>query len=590
MENEIKLNGTVLAEDDSAGTEEDPITSLIRAKYIDPDGKIHLAVLQTLLSAVVDDDGKRLDRIIKELQDAVGTGGKPVTEIINTEIDKKVGDLSNLTTKAKDSVVNAVNEINHGLDEKLQYVPVVADVTQNPETYETGYIYSVEGAVSEENGHPYTISWKHITYLVFGDENGKNGYKNILALDNDGNIYNKSQLWDADRWSDWRRIATLKDLKSFTVYNKDTITNDILIGSAFTERSWVGVGHNLENAPALDWFNYLCLDAASTGSDISQILAFEINGSNPHAYFTNDVRGKNWKRFLDSRDFSENISNESILINADFRNPINQRGLNKYDSKDRESYSIDRWLCSWATCEIKNGYIRVEFTNAWNMFEQMIENLEKYMGQTVTLSVKYRDAKNVRLNIRSRSSSVTSVEFVGESFSGNGIVSLTGVVKTIENPTELVVSLQATAEGAYADVEWMKLEMGREATAFVPPNRTEELLKCKRYYQKLGGWWKYMSAGFVKRATKVASFPLIVGTTSMRVTPTLTISNKENIKVIGGNINTDIVDLEGFQHASENYYSISFTLPENLEVERVNEMVLLYFGENVELQFDAEIY
>ena len=75
MENEIKLNGQVLAESKATGTEEDPIVSRIRPKYTDANGKIHIALIETLVSCIVNADGKRLDRIIQELQDAVGLVG-----------------------------------------------------------------------------------------------------------------------------------------------------------------------------------------------------------------------------------------------------------------------------------------------------------------------------------------------------------------------------------------------------------------------------------------------------------------------------------------------------------------------------------
>lgn len=75
MGNEINLSGQVLAESKSAGTESDPIVSRIRPKYTDANGKIHIALIETLVSCIVNADGKRLDRIIQELQDAVGLVG-----------------------------------------------------------------------------------------------------------------------------------------------------------------------------------------------------------------------------------------------------------------------------------------------------------------------------------------------------------------------------------------------------------------------------------------------------------------------------------------------------------------------------------
>lgn len=75
MENEIKLNGIVLAESKATGTKEEPIVSRVRPTYKDTAGKIHIALIETLVSCIVGSDGKRLDRTIKELQDAVGLLG-----------------------------------------------------------------------------------------------------------------------------------------------------------------------------------------------------------------------------------------------------------------------------------------------------------------------------------------------------------------------------------------------------------------------------------------------------------------------------------------------------------------------------------
>lgn len=75
MDNEINLSGQVLAESKSAGTESDPIISRIRPKYMDANGKVHIALIETLVSCIIGADGRRLDRVIAELQDAVGLLG-----------------------------------------------------------------------------------------------------------------------------------------------------------------------------------------------------------------------------------------------------------------------------------------------------------------------------------------------------------------------------------------------------------------------------------------------------------------------------------------------------------------------------------
>lgn len=71
MSNEINLNGRVLAESNATGTESDPIVSRIRPTYTDTQGRQHIALIETVTSCITSNDGKRLDRIIQEMQDAI---------------------------------------------------------------------------------------------------------------------------------------------------------------------------------------------------------------------------------------------------------------------------------------------------------------------------------------------------------------------------------------------------------------------------------------------------------------------------------------------------------------------------------------
>ena len=75
MENEIKLSGQVIAESRATGTEEDPIITRIRPRYTDKDKKVHIALLETAMACITGADGRRLDRVIEELQNAVGLIG-----------------------------------------------------------------------------------------------------------------------------------------------------------------------------------------------------------------------------------------------------------------------------------------------------------------------------------------------------------------------------------------------------------------------------------------------------------------------------------------------------------------------------------
>ena len=117
----------------------------------------------------------------------------------------------------------SLDELKQGIDKKWQFVPKTPNVTENPETFETKCVYSVEGALSTENGHPYDTEWDHITYLVYGDshENGE-GYKNIIAINHTGRILIKSQGWNW--WNDWKEIINMNSI-SEVVLNPNIFIN-----------------------------------------------------------------------------------------------------------------------------------------------------------------------------------------------------------------------------------------------------------------------------------------------------------------------------------------------------------------------------
>lgn len=551
------------------GTKEDPIIDFIFPFYKDEEGKYHLAIISTVESCIVGEDGARLDRKIKELKELI-------------------------------------DQVNQGLNQKLQYDPVSASITQNPETYPSGHIYVVDGDVTEENGHPYT-AWAHITYLVYGfEEKNGNGYKNIIAINYQGTMYLKSQNWD--QWSNWKIITTLSDLetrltKKQTIYNKNRITNEDLIGNAFIEKSWLGVGLDLENAPVSDWLNYFSMDAAATGSDLSQVFAVEIHGLNPHVYFSNDVRGKNWKRFLDTSDFSGTISGENFFINSNFQ--ISQWGMSSYTTNKSDingKYYPDRWKCcrdyndNELEYTIKKDGLHAKFMTPSGSYGHIYQILDtddsiSLSGKTITFSVNSTVSAGTG-GIRCLIIYQGTTKIVQRNFDEfrNGIYFVT-VTLPVEITDKLMFAIHFSHDVANGEVvlHWAKLEVGDVVTMYIPPVRTFELLKCKRYFQKIGGWWKWMTNGFVSQTNKVAYFPLVLQR-EMRTVPTITIKNKDQIEVVGCNIHANIVDLEGFQHASENYYNISFTLQDDVKVENVRDAVTLYFGKNVELYFNAEIY
>lgn len=76
-------------------------------------------------------------------------------------------------------------------------------------------------------------------------------------------------------------------------------------------------------------------------------------------------------------------SNPNLLINWDFRNPVNRNGLEQY----QKGVNLDRWICD-GEVTLNDGYITVG-----GNFYQIIPEQEasQYLGKQVTLSVLYHN-------------------------------------------------------------------------------------------------------------------------------------------------------------------------------------------------------
>lgn len=537
MESEIKLNGTVLAENDAAGTEEDPITSLIRAKYTDADGKIHLAMLQTLLSCVTDNSGKRLDRIIEELQEAVGTGGKPVTEIINTEIDKKVGNLSDLPTENKANVVASLDELKQGIDKKWQFVPKAVEVTENPETFETGCVYSVEGTLSAENGHPYDAGWDHITYLVYGDshESGE-GYKNIVAISYSGRTFVKAQGWNT--WTKWKEFVNMEKLFKWDV----DVTNldEIVEPGVYVVPSSVSIippsTMNWGNESYI-WAILVVEKTTKYGDWITQTL--KIAGSKKgiltlYRMQTNGEGWGEWEQIIDTGNLYGLVSNKNLLINPDFR--FNQRGISELTSNSHLQYICDRWYHYASNDHSIVKYINNKIVLYEGRIGQVIEDIK--LG-TYTITVKILSTDTVTLVYK------TGDILVGTIPAEAGEYSFTTVLG--DGHSFFIQTNAPSTNGIVFD--WIKLELGSVATQFVPPSPAEELMKCQRYYKKID--YGLLSYTLVKTYLDIDTN----ATKSMRIIPTV----KFTKDTIQGNDLT-IIPLSSQEVSIGIWYPISITI------------------------------
>jgi hypothetical protein len=185
--------------------------------------------------------------------------------------------------------------------------------------------------------------------------------------------------------------------------------------------------------------------------------------------------------------------NPNLLINSDFRNPINQRGKTSYKNDKDWSwcYGIDRWACnaSLNSCEVTVNDASITIANNGNSemhFRQLFE--QAYDNGTYTATIN-----------------VIAV-------TGNVVVHFDGGAKSRTLTVgKNVITLNATPEhfnllisaGASIELVWIKLEVGSVSTPFVPRIYGEEVYLCKRFCQTVNLHWR---TGVVNSAGTIISF------------------------------------------------------------------------------------
>lgn len=169
------------------------------------------------------------------------------------------------------------------------------------------------------------------------------------------------------------------------------------------------------------------------------------------------------------------ISNPNLLINGDFRNPVNQRGITKYEGMTQKGYTIDRWCMGeqdyQRTVEIVSGGIVVTNPNTTYIgtLQQIFENELPQGDYTLSLKVKSISSGGGTISCGGSHSDTKKELSVG-------INTLTLTGATINS------FLIYLAPSSSMTLEWAKLEYGTVATPFVPRNYAEELMLCRRYY------------------------------------------------------------------------------------------------------------
>lgn len=179
----------------------------------------------------------------------------------------------------------------------------------------------------------------------------------------------------------------------------------------------------------------------------------------------------------ETKDWSTNtFSNSNLLINTNFKKPVNQRGKTSYVNPYSE-YIIDRWRdFTGGTVNITDNGMEI-INTIQGGYVQLLQPLEMDFAQGTELALSWKNNRGV----------FTGTGVVGDKTSDQYFCvaqNTDGVYArcTYAKSTNLFVAEIITTEDI--TVEWIKLELGSVATPFIPRPYGEELALCQRYYFK----------------------------------------------------------------------------------------------------------
>lgn len=256
---------------------------------------------------------------------------------------------------------------------------------------------------------------------------------------------------------------------------------------------------------------------------------------------------------------AERFSNPNLLLNSNFR--VDQRGRGTYtNNTTKPTYTLDRWM-SINTEVVYNvdgtatiTSLATTDTSAW--FKQILEHA---INDTCTLSC----------NI----TAVTGSAYLYNHANGKKIVKGLNTV-TLSYLKEASIELK---QGASITIEWIKLEKGSKATAYVAPNYANELQRCMMYYNvvttSLNGY--FTTQMYVGCETSL----------NMRTKPTVKGVGSIWVYYYGGNTKYKFSDLQSIQLTK---YSEITLLAAPLGASQQNMTVV--FDEDSYIELDAEVY
>ena len=193
-----------------------------------------------------------------------------------------------------------------------------------------------------------------------------------------------------------------------------------------------------------------------------------------------------------------NLSNKNLLINWDFRNPVNTRGRSEYTGT---GYTVDGWLIRGDNlkCTIEDKGIRLTVTtdpgtDDFMYLNQRVDNDKALLGKTITISFEITQAQcsgpgfSLRLNDSDDVKYNTDLIVNAPYAKTPGIYSATVTLPETLKHSGINFAVYAKKEsgnGDYIVISRMKLELGPVSTLQndPPADRAEQENLCARFGQ-----------------------------------------------------------------------------------------------------------
>lgn len=510
---------------------------------------------RTFEKAIQDDDGVLLSTKLETIQQQIDSVGGNV-----------IGDVANLETENKETIVGAINEVNANSDTTLErlinsgilsnaldqtsindaftfddlihkkeitFFTNWSDPTNFPELYGSGIflpgydtrcnsiIYTTSPTPHQkENRHVY------IGYVFTAVEGGDNQglttgveWKRLMTNDE---VSNPNLVINPDFSIEQRDGYIIKT--GCTVYNEPALTTDVS-------------GLGLSNRPRQVTYR-----------------------TNTYAAFLGD---NGYTYYVKINDIENGYVGANIYT-------VDRWKFNNYDSN---------------LLTIHDSYVTLTSinTNTYKQILQKVDNWQDYVGETLTLSVKLRVPQNTRAYIQMNCGSKNAATEVTDTNGEWKIVTAKLSIDENANRLYVGVGIYEYSSGS-VDIKWAKLELGSVATKFIPPQKSSELMKCKYYYQEI----TTNQSLDVYRADLLA---VNIGAVDMRVIPTAQFKNgkfntTDSVYIINGNI------IDGFNFTlsvdSRTNVVTIFANKQTHGLEFFNTLLVVAKGNPVCL--DAEIY